>query len=244
MKIEFFSTVDGLAEACPIIPASEYRAAWMKRAQSDYKDKIKKSEGRLNHIYQCPGIFDLAKTGFIVPMWHDVAIEPHEGGDFKYTIPSSDLIDLSFGKEIISRQTTGVETLMPVRPWTFGPLLKINMPWHVIAPKGVKMLMIPFPYPDSFEIESSIGMLDPSVSSEINVQAYCNVQRGRFVLKAGTPLAQLIPLTEKNYELVVRNATEKDLKWERKRKFLMNYTFTLKRNLIKDIYYKYFGNDQ
>jgi hypothetical protein len=241
MKIEFFSTIDGLAEAVPIIPAKDYKPNWMKRAREDYKRKIETAEGRMDHIYQCPGIFDLTKVGYIIPMWHDVLIETTGTGDFKWTVPTTDVMDLSEGKDIISRQVTGVETLMPVRPWTSGALLKINTPWHVVAPKGVKFLMIPIAYPDSFELESSTGILDPGVSSEINIQAYCNIPRGKFQLKAGQPLAQLIPLSERQFDLDVRNANEKDLKWIKKSKFLMNYTFKQQRNIVKEIYYKYFG---
>jgi hypothetical protein len=242
MKIEFFSTIDGLAEAVPIIPAKQYKPDWMNRARNDFKRKLDAADGRMDHIYQCPGIFDLAKTGYIIPMWHDVLIETDGTGNYKWTIPTSDIVDLASGKDIISRQQTGVETLMPVKPWTVGPLLKINMPWHIIAPKGVKFLMIPIPYPDNFELESSSGILDPGISSEINIQAYCNVPKGKFMIKAGQPLAQIIPLSEKIFDLEVRNATEKDLKWVTKSKFLMNHTFKQKRTLIKDIYYKYFGS--
>jgi hypothetical protein len=242
MKIEFFSTIDGLAEAVPIIPAKQYKPDWMNRARNDFKRKLDAADGRMDHIYQCPGIFDLAKTGYIIPMWHDVLIETDGTGNYKWTIPTSDIVDLASGKDIISRQQTGVETLMPVKPWTVGPLLKINMPWHIIAPKGVKFLMIPIPYPDNFELESSSGILDPGISSEINIQAYCNVPKGKFMIKAGQPLAQIIPLSEKIFDLEVRNATEKDLNWVTKSKFLMNHTFKQKRTLIKDIYYKYFGS--
>lgn len=243
MKVEFFSTIDGVADACPIVSAKDYKPNWMHRARTDYKEKIKKAEGRLDHIYQCPGIFDLAKTGYVITMWHDVIIETNGTNDFKWTIPTSDIIDLADGKDIISRQVTGLETLMPVKPWASSALLKINTPWHVVAPKGVKFLMIPYPYPESFELESSIGILDPSISSEINVQAFWNVPNGKVTLKAGTPLAQLVPITEQSLELEVRNATEKDLRWIKKNKYLMNHTFTMKRNMIKDLYYKYFGKN-
>ena len=40
--------------------------------------------------------------------------------------------------------------------------------------------MIPLPYSDEFGFESTIGILDPSISSEINIQAYIN---GTGVLK-------------------------------------------------------------
>ena len=242
MKIEFFSTIDGLAEAVPIIPAKQYKPAWMTKARDDFKKKLSDADGRMPHIYQCPGIFDLAKTGYIIPMWHDVLIETDGTGNYNWSVPTSDVIDLANGREIISSQENGVETLMPIKPWTCGPLLKINTPWHVIAPRGVKFLIIPIPYPESFELESSSGVLDPSVSSEINIQSYCSVPKGKFVIKAGQPLAQMIPLSEKIFDLEVRNATEKDLKWVTKYRFLMNHTFKPKRTLVKDIYHKYFGN--
>lgn len=241
-KIQFFSSIPGLADACPIIPASKYIANWQKRAREDYKSSAKKKDGRVDHIAQCPGIFDLHRHGYILPMWHDVLIETMgDGSDFRWTVPTSDIHDLAEGKEIISKQQTGVETLMPVKPWSMSSLIKFNTPWNVIAPKGVKFIMIPIAYPDSFEFESSIGILDPSISTELNCQAFYNIPRGKFLLKAGTPLAQLIPLSEEKFELVVRDKNKSDELWLKKKQFIMNFTFKIKRNLVQDIYNKHFG---
>ena len=241
-KIQFFSTIPGVAEACPIIPASKYITNWQKRAREDYKASSKRSKGRMDHIAQCPGIFDLNKHGYILPMWHDVLIETMgDGKEFKWTVPTSDIHELAEGKEIISKQQTGVETLMPVKPWSMTSLIKFNTPWNVIAPKGVKFIMIPIAYPDSFELESSIGILDPSVSTELNVQAFYNIPKGEYLLKAGTPLAQIIPLSEQQFELVVRDKNASDELWLKKKQFIMNFTFKIKRNLVQDIYNKQFG---
>ena len=104
--------------------------------------------------------------------------------------------------------------------------------------------MIPIAYPDSFELDSSIGILDPSVSTELNVQAFYNIPKGEYLLKAGTPLAQLIPISEQQFELVVRDKNKHDELWLKKKRFIMNFTFKIRRNLVQDIYNKHFGKDR
>jgi hypothetical protein len=63
------------------------------------------------------------------------------------------------------------------------------------------------------------------------------------LIKAGTPLAHFIPISEEKFNLVCRDATENDKKWLRKRNFFNNFTFKLKRNLIKDFYHKHFNGN-
>jgi hypothetical protein len=240
--ITFFSTVPGLAETLPIISAKDLNLNWVKRARQDYIDTAKKQLGSL-HLYRCPGIFDLFTTGYIIPMWHDIVISTNgDERNFQFTVPSPDINELMPGnKEVIGKQETGIGTLMPTRPWACQSLLKINTPWHVVAPRGVKFLMIPIAYPDTFEFESCTGILDPGQSSEINVQAYWNIKRGEHYLKAGTPLAHLIPLTTEEFKLECRDMSAGDNLWIEKLKFLKNFTFKLRRNLIKDAYLKHFG---
>ena len=74
-----------------------------------------------------------------------------------------------------------------------------------------------------------------------NVQAYYNIPKGEYLLKAGTPLAQIIPLSEEKFELVVRDKNKSDDLWLKKKRFIMNFTFKIRRNLVQDIYNKHFG---
>lgn len=241
--ITFFSTVPGLAETLPIIPAKDVSINWMQRAREDYISSLKTAKGKNNHIYQCPGIFDLFNQGFIVRMWHDVIITTNgDEKNYEFVVPSADLQELTNGKTLIGKQETGVGSLMPLRPWACQSLLKINTPWNIIAPKNLKFLIIPIAYPDNFEFESSIGILDPSISSEVNLQMYWNIKRGEYLLKAGTPLAHVIPLSSENYKLECRDANAYDKIWIEKKKFFNAFTFKLRRNLIKDAYLKHFGN--
>ena len=43
---------------------------------------------------------------------------------------------------------------------------------------------------------------------------FWNGTKEETIIKAGTPLGQLIPLTEKKYQMVQRKATAQDLAWE------------------------------
>lgn len=238
-KIIFFSSVLGLAETFPIKPAKDLVPKWAYVARQDYlKNKSKKEM----HIYKCPGIFDTFGTGFIIPAWHDVELET-DGLKFRLTIPDKQLNTL-LEKETLQEQTwnANITKFIPKPPWAVKSILKINTPWHVIAPKGVKFLMIPLPYPDDFDFQSCIGILDPGVSSELNVQGYWNnIKPGNQIIKAGTPLAQLIPITERNLDHIVRDMNKQDEEWLTKRKYLNFFGFILNRAKIKEAYERMLG---
>lgn len=239
--IEFFTAAPGLSEVFPIVPASEYRADWMTTARNDWvENKERYTRTRGTHIFQCPGIFDLYTQGYIVPLWHDLIIKTDGlNNNFTWSIPSGALNSYR-GKEVVGTHKPGLDKFIPKRPWALNQVVKLDTPWNVVAPKGVKFLMIPLAYPDEFVFESCIGLLDPAVSTEVNVQLFWNVLKGDTLVKAGTPLCQLIPLTEKKYDLVVREMTANDRFWIEKRNLMMSMFFRQPRNLIKNLYHKHF----
>jgi hypothetical protein len=244
-KIEFYSTVPGLPDMYPIVKAKDCLPSWAKSARDSYIKKKDKNIGRMNHIFQCPGIFDLFNQGYIVPMWHDVIINTNGDPDnFTWTVPSSDLAELTPEVNIIETQSNGIGSVMPTKPWSLNTLIKVNTPWHVVAPRGVKLLIMPIAYPDSFEFESSIGLLNPGYANEINIQMYYNVQKGDVLIKAGTPLAHIIPLSENNYELVCREMNNIDKFWQAKKKYFNSANFKIRRNIIQDLYYKHFRKEK
>jgi len=174
------------------------------------------------------------KIGFIIRSWCDIEI--HSNDSLEGFVASQDLEDL-LGKPVLQIQSgDGLGKLLPKRPWSNKDILKINTPWHIKS--NLKFLMIPLPYSDEFGLESTIGILDPSISSEINIQAYIN-GRGILKIKAGDPICQLIPLSEKNEIIKVRDANKNDLEYIEKRKYINNFGFRLNRNFIKNLYKKF-----
>jgi len=238
-KIEFFSTVPGLADSFPIFPASQWRPKWVANCRDDFAKH--KGYKRPSHLYQCPGIFDLYKTGFMIPLWHDTVIKTQLDEEaFAYVHPSEMLAKLREG-DPVGTHPYELQKWLPRRPWSIAPIMKFNTPWNVIAPKGVKFLMTSIAYSDSYEFEACQGILDPSISTELNVQGYWNVKEGETRLNAGTPLAHLIPISEKSFEYEVRDATDHDREFLKKREYFTVFGFNLNKRLIKDIYNKHFG---
>ena len=240
--IRFFSKISGVADACPIIPAKEYTAKWMEAAKEDYVRVLKENVGRFEHVYQCPGIFDLFNQGVIVPLWHDVMIKTTDNrSGFQWMIPSNDVVDLMKPVSPIEKHKDGLDRFIPRRHWSLDSAIKFNTPWNVVAPRGVKLLILPVAYPDIVDFESSIGLLDPAVSSEINLQIWWNKINSEVMLKAGTPMAHIIPLSEETFKYEISDMTDHDEKWLKKQNYLRYFTFRTRRNLIKDLYYKHFG---
>jgi hypothetical protein len=242
--IIFFSSIEGVADACPVLLANQTIPKWANLAKDNYINDKKDRKDRFNHIFQCPGIFDLYNYGFVVTAWHDFIIKTEYNKEgFAWKIPNEEISLLMGSVSVIGTHQQGISDIIPKRPTALNQIIKINTPWHVIAPKGIKFISIPIAYPDTFEFDSHIGILDPGTSSEINIQLNWNVKDGETLIKAGTPLAHFIPISEEKFNLVCRDATENDKKWLRKRNFFNNFTFKLKRNLIKDFYHKHFNGN-
>jgi hypothetical protein len=240
-KITFFTVVDGVADAFPVAHAREFKFDWVTAVKNSYKSKMEKNKHtRFNHLARCPGVFDLLNTGYIIPMPWDLTIETD--GDmlnFAWHMPSKDIEDLFNTPLVTGHMPNGIAEHLPTRPFSLESIIKLNTPWHIISPPGLKFIMIPIAYPDSFEFENVIGILDPSISSEINLQLRWNVTNGIHTIKAGTPMVQLIPLIDEKFQLEVRNQTEKDKQWILKRRYLNNCTFFMNRPMISKIYHKF-----
>ena len=230
MKIEFFSTVAGVAQAFPITLAKDTLPGWVADARSDYLQTNRAQ----SHLYKCPGIFDLLTTGYIVHAWHDIQIDTNTSEMTAYA-PTEDIENLLGEAPLQVQSGNGLSKYLPKRPWSHRDILKINTPWHVLSPKGVKLIMLPLPYTNNFLFEACSGILDPGVASEINIQAYCNTS-GIVTIKAGTPLAQLVPMTEQTFNLVVRDMSASDNRWVTIRKYLNAFSYVINRKKVKEGY--------
>ena len=243
-KIEFFSTIPGVAEAFPITEAKNFRPEWTKAAIKDLTDKkskvINNDTGRFTHLAYCPGIFDLFKTGYIVPMWYDVNIKTQKDmPGFSWTVANENFGTLS-DMRFIDTHNEKMTSVIPKRKGTINSVVKINTPWNVIVPEGLKLLCLPINYPDHYDYESTTGLLDPSQSSEINIQMNWNIEDDERLIKAGEPLMHIIPLSEDTFDLEIRTANEKDLKWVSMLNYIKTFSFGPTRQIASKLYKRFF----
>jgi len=142
--------------------------------------------------------------------------------------------------EAVGTHPYEVTKWLPKRHYSKHAIVKFNTPWNVIAPKGIKFLVLPIPYPDTFEFESNIGILDPAISTELNIQGYLNISEGEHMIKAGTPLMHIIPLSEKSFDFECRDMNDNDAEWLEKRVYFNIFGFKLNKAKLKDAYNNHF----
>lgn len=226
--IEFFSTIKGVAESYPIIPAKKAIPEWVKSARNEMTNAL--------NVAKCPGIFELFATGYVVQSPWDVEIV---STDDKLEAFLNPVMEELLGKPPAQIQRgDSVSKHIPKKPWSNKHILKLNTPWHVKS--KYKLMMLPLAYSDRQDFESAMGILDPSVSSEINIQGYVNFI-GRRTIKAGETLCHLIPMTNNRLDLIVRDMNKDDESWVKKKKFLDNNVFELNKNLIRKMYNTFIG---
>jgi len=227
-KIQFFNTYPGVIETFPIEQGTKALPKWVKSARDSY---VQNKEPNKNHLYRCPGIADIYKTGFVVRAWHDFSVEADDD-DVHVNLPSESLSNIS----VDVHKGDMIARFLPKRHYSSISVIKLNTPWHVISP--VKLMVVPFPYPDHSDLEACGGILDPSISTEVNIQIYWNRPNSKTYVQAGTPLCLLIPLSEDTYEIELRYANDKDKEWLTKKHYLNTMSFITPFRKMKDLYEK------
>tara|TARA_R110002051_G_scaffold310909_1_gene384394 strand:- start:2195 stop:2956 length:762 start_codon:yes stop_codon:yes gene_type:complete len=244
LKIEFVSEMKGVADMFPILEASQYKRKWVASAMADYK-KSHKDNDRQSYFVRCPGAFALFRKGYILTAWYDVSIITKKGEEgFAWKLPIQGKLEAELGGNPIEAQPDSIAKWIPKRTGQISSLVKINSPLHVIAPKGVKLLFLPVPYPEQFDFESSMGILDPSESTELNVQLHWYKEDGEVIIKAGTPLMYMLPLYDgaEDIEVNTRDANGKELEFLKTVDYFHTFSFEpyKYRNKIKKLYKRFF----
>ena len=243
-KIEFFHNEPSIIENFPIIESKELKLDWVKKARQDFqnfKPHIDTTPG-VSHLTRCPGIFDLFKYGYVISLHIDVIIEVlDEGFDWQFAAGGPEEKTEKFG---IAGFKSQISNMMLKPPWASDFIIKISTGWSVIAPKGVKFIMLPIAYPDTFDFTVSIGILNPTVSTEVNFPMVWNkTEKEKTIIRAGTPLGHLIPLSEKKYEMVQRIMNQRDRDWVGKfhSATRASFWYTTMRSRMADMYNKHWN---
>jgi len=245
-KIIFASKIKGISDVYPIIPAKNYKWRWAEAMREDHKKVNAELKGKpYTHTFRCPGIFDIAAKGYIIPLPWDVTIETTgDGINFNADLPGGQIERLLETPPVDAHSHDTISRDVPKGPGVLKTVIKLHTPWQIIVPEGLKFLMLPIPYPDTFEFENFAGVLDSAHSSEVHIQLKWKKLLGRHTIKAGTPMAQLIPLSDEEFDLVVRDFTDEDYEWHEKKKYFHTINITRDTKLVARMYKKFFYDDK
>ena len=136
----------------------------------------------------CPGVTDYYKAGFILPAWRDFQISVNSGIPNLHPAESGDIHNpIQWGKGLDG----------------YGHI-KLVSPWRIKEKTGVKFL-----FTNSFWQKQKHHYFVPNgiveykyqVTTNVNLVVSKNAFPNEFVINAGDPLVQCIPLSEQKIKI-------------------------------------------
>jgi hypothetical protein len=212
--VEFISSIEGVEELMPIIPAAEYKRPWTGRLLEDLKQKRAApdySTTRSVHTAKCPGIFNLMRHGWILRTWQDTTIETNGDG-----------VSCQWSSVINQKELCGFEAIGFHPPeqltgffenWdgVIQNVIKFQTPWTCKIPAGYFLLEMPVTYSDENRFETLPGYFSSEYGhANMNPQVKWKVPAGKVLIKAGTPIAQYVLVKRDSFNTVVRTQTKRE----------------------------------
>lgn len=184
--IEFLCDNDDFGVIPEPFPARKLMPEWFKHLppKIEKKDKLNNST-----IKRCAPFLDAMTIGWIIPLAADVEIITNadaSGVDYKW----------NYHKTMVENHSTQqITTESSPHPATPKPPLKFLNYWMIKVPKDYSCLFIPPMNRADSRFECIAGLVDVDGYFEyINFPFFFKTPNYTGILKAGTPLVQVIPI--------------------------------------------------
>jgi hypothetical protein len=169
--------------------ANNFYPEWWKNTPKEVKHKF----WTISTVKKCRGLIDSYGQGYMLPLWTDIA--------FNIDNKSCEWQCADYKTEIITHNSKTWDTFADPNDYI---QLKLMSPWHCTSNKYIKHQLIkPFwNHPLNSPYIISEGVLDFKYTYAANINLFIDMTRNQsFTIKAGTPMIQFIPLTEKEVVL-------------------------------------------
>lgn len=199
--IKFKCAIQDIKDKYPLIQSKSYKFDWLSKAARSFKMAASDNPTITTGVSKCKGIRDILSKGLLLPAWYDFSILTSEDPlAFQYAIPEKNKYNFEM-LNWFSNDVAQVQTPLPSN--SLQSVIKIITPWSVEISEDWSLLVIPIPYPDEPEFESTIGILEGPGSYEINPILKIHGKPGELSVFAGTPLCQLIPIHKSEPEFII-----------------------------------------
>lgn len=217
--IRFYSLEPGVLNLFPIIKASEVKRPYMTVDQPENAPSSK----------NCPGIKKIVSSGWIVQAPADFIIKTTgDGVSIEWQEPFR-FSKISEGRDayVSAHGRSQTEPLIDDPSSVLKTAIKLETPWRVEASDDLVLLQMPVVYNNERRFTAASGVLDTRYGHLLNIQLFWHVLEGETLVRAGTPLCQLIPvprssLNSSSYDVTIDTATELDQQKEREFNYAAN----------------------
>jgi len=191
LVVDTFTANTTAYELFPIDYAIKFVPEWWKNAPKEYEVK---NLHPASTIKRCPAIINQYKHGLILPLWSDFAIATRGGTNWEvqFSDPQANIEPHDSRQWDMYADPKEFKHLKLMSPWAMKT--KEDVSWTYSKP------MWSFPAGDNLVIASGIVEFKTQSSTHINMLMPL-AERDPYILQAGQPMAQIIPLTDKDIEL-------------------------------------------
>jgi hypothetical protein len=193
--LDCFTDVEELPKFFPIKHASEMMPPFWKTLPTTMP-YMGPARGTMK---TCPGVSSLYRTGFILQNWHDIWYST-EGGEVQWQPqPAAESHNkMQWGEAFKNHHH-----------------LKLVSPWRIKEKTGVKFMFTnTFWHNEDFKPVVVNGIVDYKYqhTSSVNMLIPKNIFPKSQTIPAGTPLAQVVPLSDKDVVIKMHVVDEAELK--------------------------------
>lgn len=192
ITLDAFINHNGIYQYFPIKRASEFFPDWFKNAKSFYNTRIEEFDLQYPTIKKCQGIISLYSSGFIIPNWGDFNILVKETGEYHSYTETDTVFFIEHCREQFTENFKDFVHL------------KLNSPWILKEKQGIKFHFTNPIWNNINKLSDFVipdGIIDYKYQNSTNINFLLFKKNNEIKVKAGNPLAHIIPLTEKKVNL-------------------------------------------
>lgn len=196
--LRFVATFSRADIAAPVRAARDVKAEWLKKQYDERSVKLAR----------CPGMWDYLQGGYIVPAWCDIHIKANKHG-------VSIRMDGANHEERFNPQPMDyslVEGMAPIKDSVKPGVVKIPVPYAVIAKAGISAWVLPATMHSTFLDKLFVypGMVDYDKFHTINF-IFSVTEECEFTIWAGEPLLQVLPVQRRTFTAECGAATRREM---------------------------------
>ena len=213
LVVDCFTASHNAYELFPIDHSIKFVPDWWKNAPKEYEVR---DLFPVSTIKRCPAIINQYKHGLILPLWSDLAILTKGGNDWeiKFSNPHTNIEPHDANQWGMYANPNDYKHLKLMSPWAIKT--KDEVFWQYSKPAWS------FPIKNNLFIAPGIIDFKTQHSSHVNILMPLEAQPA-YVINAGQPIAQLMPLSDKEIDLRTHLISEEEYSAKHTARFVHSF---------------------
>lgn len=209
--INLYTYRSDVYHSAPVRMSKHFVPSWFRKLSTKYEIDLETLHTKTNMRF-CAGLTDLIGRGFIIPLWSDVRVQLAKLGD------ESNEYRWQFADGLTEADVHKTDQRGDLWPEDKYAHIKFYSPWIAECSEPTEFVWQGTQWhnnmPDSYFVPPAVVNFQFQSATNVNIMFIRKPDEMLIDLKRGTPLAQIIPITDKPY-IIQAHLISKD-EWDSK----------------------------